>query len=76
MVTADCAANVRKERDGRALRFVTTRAVVAGEELCISYGHVEAMDWATRQKELLEGWYFECRCGRCTVEAEVEGGAH
>ncbi|KAI0629198.1 hypothetical protein C8Q77DRAFT_1220391 [Trametes polyzona] len=68
-----CAANVRKERDGRTLRFVTTRAVEAGEELCISYGHIEAMDVATRRKELLEGWYFECMCSRCTAEAAGEG---
>ncbi|KAI0349651.1 SET domain-containing protein [Trametes cingulata] len=65
-----CAPNVRKVREGRALRFLTTRAVEAGEELCISYGHVDEMDWKTRQKELLEGWYFECRCSRCTAEAE------
>ncbi|KAI8996359.1 hypothetical protein BD414DRAFT_477685 [Trametes punicea] len=65
-----CAPNVRKERNGRTLRFLTMRAVDAGEELCISYGHVEDMDLKARQKELLEGWYFECRCSRCTVEAE------
>ncbi|KAI9064170.1 SET domain-containing protein [Trametes sanguinea] len=64
-----CAPNVRKERDGRTLRFLTTRPVEAGEELCISYGHVETMDVKTRRQELLEGWYFECRCGRCTAEA-------
>ncbi|KAI0819634.1 SET domain-containing protein [Trametes gibbosa] len=68
-----CAANVRKERDGRRLRFVTTCAVEAGEELCISYGHAENMDLAMRQKELLEGWYFECRCSRCISEGEGEG---
>ncbi|KAJ2970392.1 hypothetical protein NUW54_g12738 [Trametes sanguinea] len=58
---SDCAPNVRKERDGRTLRFLTTRPVEAGEELCISYGHVETMDVKTRRQELLEGWYFECR---------------
>ncbi|KAI0641876.1 hypothetical protein C8Q79DRAFT_918191 [Trametes meyenii] len=66
-----CAPNVRKERDGRTLRFLTTRAVGAGQELCISYGHVEKMDFETRQKELLEGWYFECRCSRCTADADA-----
>ncbi|TBU30733.1 hypothetical protein BD311DRAFT_863953 [Dichomitus squalens] len=63
-----CSPNVRKEREGRTLRFVTTRTVEEGEELCISYGHVEGMDWATRQQELLEGWYFSCRCSRCKSE--------
>ncbi|CDO74683.1 hypothetical protein BN946_scf184671.g6 [Trametes cinnabarina] len=69
-VDADCAPNVRKERDGRTLRFLTTRPVEDGEELCISYGHVETMDVQTRRQELQEGWYFECRCSRCTAEAE------
>ncbi|KAI0331499.1 SET domain-containing protein [Cubamyces sp. BRFM 1775] len=64
-----CAPNVQKEREGRTLRFLTTCGVEAEEELCISYGHVENMDLQTRRQELLEGWYFECRCSRCTAEA-------
>ncbi|KAH9888903.1 SET domain-containing protein [Cubamyces lactineus] len=64
-----CAPNVQKEREGRTLRFLTMCGVEAGEELCISYGHVESMDLQTRRQELLEGWYFECRCSRCTAEA-------
>ncbi|KAJ8482446.1 hypothetical protein ONZ51_g5361 [Trametes cubensis] len=64
-----CAPNVQKEREGRILRFLTTCGVEAGEELCISYGHVESMDLQTRRQELLEGWYFECRCSRCMAEA-------
>lgn len=63
-----CSPNIRKERDGRAIRFVTTRPVKAGEELCISYGYVEKMGWKERQKELQEGWFFQCRCSRCTAE--------
>ncbi|KAI0763765.1 hypothetical protein BD413DRAFT_483458 [Trametes elegans] len=69
-----CAPNVRKEREGRTLRFVTTREVGAGEELCISYGHVENMSRQARQEELLEGWYFECRCSRCEAEREPSTG--
>ena len=72
--SADCSPNVRKERDGRRLRFLTTCSVSEGEELCISYGHVESMSWTERQQELLEGWYFKCRCSRCTAEgAQIEG---
>ena len=41
-----------KVRKGRGLEFVTTRQVEPGEELCISYGHVEGMSLEERQKEL------------------------
>ena len=54
------------------LRFVTTRAVAAGEELCISYGYAEGMGVEKRRAELLDGWYFECRCSRCLEEMEAE----
>ncbi|KAH9933346.1 uncharacterized protein B0H18DRAFT_983168, partial [Fomitopsis serialis] len=67
----NCLPNVAKVRRGRALEFVTTRAIEAGEELCISYGHVEGMALEERQRELREGWFFECRCGRCVAEAET-----
>ncbi|RDX54350.1 SET domain-containing protein [Lentinus brumalis] len=70
-----CSPNVRKEREGRGLRFLTTRCVAEGEELCISYGHVESMSWTERQTELLEGWYFKCRCSRCTAEEPEREGA-
>ena len=72
MGSVDCSPNVRKEREGRTLRFVTTKAIDCGEELCISYGHVEGMSLEERQKELEEGWYFRCRCSRCVVEGEVK----
>ena len=51
------------------MRFVTTKEIEVGEEVCISYGHVDAMSRVERQKELLEGWYFECRCSRYVAEA-------
>ncbi|KAJ3539849.1 hypothetical protein NM688_g6308 [Phlebia brevispora] len=68
----DCTPNVRKDRDGRRMRFITTRDVDAGDELCISYGHVEDMTWQQRQQELKEGWFFECRCSRCEAEKEAQ----
>ncbi|KAH9946515.1 SET domain-containing protein [Amylocystis lapponica] len=67
-----CSPNVSKERNGRALRFLTMKTVGAGEELCISYGHVEGMGWRERRKELQEGWFFECRCSRCLAEIGAE----
>lgn len=66
----DCSPNVCKERDGRKLSFLTTSCVEEGEEVCISYGHVEGMNWGQRQQELLEGWYFACRCSRCMSEKD------
>ncbi|PCH44406.1 hypothetical protein WOLCODRAFT_144962 [Wolfiporia cocos MD-104 SS10] len=71
-----CSPNVKKVRRGRALRFVTTEAIRAGEELCISYGHAEEMSVRERQKELREGWFFECRCSRCRKDMEIEEEAN
>lgn len=66
-----CSPNVRKERVGRRLRFVTTRDIQTGEELCITYGHVEGMGLDERRKHLREGWFFDCQCARCTAEEGV-----
>lgn len=72
-----CSPNVRKERAGCQLRFVTTRPVEAGEELCISYGHVENMGWQERQKTLRDGWYFGCMCSRCLAcKEKIENGCN
>ncbi|KAL1745927.1 hypothetical protein HDZ31DRAFT_73245 [Schizophyllum fasciatum] len=68
----DCAPNVRKQRAGRTLRFLTTRAVAAGAELCISY--VDTADGRTARRALCrEHWGFECVCKRCQEEGEEEG---
>ncbi|KZT70741.1 SET domain-containing protein [Daedalea quercina L-15889] len=68
-----CSPNVTKVRKGRSLQFVTTRPIEVGEELCISYGHVEKMSLEERQRELREGWFFECRCSRCVAESVTKG---
>ncbi|KAK9479626.1 hypothetical protein V1514DRAFT_12553 [Lipomyces japonicus] len=60
-----CEPGVRKERVGREMRFITTRDVSAGEELCISYGMMLDMPVHDRRKLLREQWYFECGCARC-----------
>lgn len=63
-----CSPNIRKERIGRRLRFVTTKEVHAGDELCISYGHIDNMGLAERRKHLQDGWFFLCQCSRCLHE--------
>ncbi|KAF4584966.1 hypothetical protein EYR40_001792 [Pleurotus pulmonarius] len=62
-----CDPNVRKIRRGRAMEFWTVREIVAGEELNINYIDTKA-DWKSRRKELVSGWYFDCRCRRCIDE--------
>ena len=62
-----------KVRNGRRLQFVAIRDIAEGEELCISYGpSVEAMDVEHRQKELMDGWFFECRCSRCEADKQAQ----
>mmetsp|Transcript_29485 Transcript_29485/g.67630 ORF Transcript_29485/g.67630 Transcript_29485/m.67630 type:complete len:173 (+) Transcript_29485:49-567(+) len=52
------------ERGGRALDFVTTRRVLAGEQLTISY--VEAdLPREERRAKLRESYYFDCMCVAC-----------
>ncbi|KAH7882983.1 SET domain-containing protein [Phlebopus sp. FC_14] len=63
-----CAPNVRKTRVGRALHFETTRAIAAGEELCISYIDTDS-PVQRRRRELEESWFFTCRCRRCEEES-------
>ncbi|TFK67216.1 SET domain-containing protein [Pluteus cervinus] len=63
----DCNPNVKKVRDGRSLFFRTTRDVLPGEELCISY--VDLQDSVfDRQRQLQQHWYFTCCCQRCQTE--------
>lgn len=71
MSDEDCSPNIESSGEGRKMGFVTTRDVRAGEQLCISYGHVENLPVVERNKQLLEGWFFECACGKCLEEGEV-----
>jgi hypothetical protein len=65
-----CSPNVSKRRVGRAWDFWTSRPVVAGEELCISYmgGDEVDLDVIERRLRLSETWVFECGCERCGDE--------
>ncbi|BFZ64552.1 hypothetical protein YB2330_005699 [Saitoella coloradoensis] len=60
----DCDPNTKKVRRGRAMTMVTTRDVAEGEELCISYGHLED-DVRERRRRLEDKFFF--RCGLYTV---------
>lgn len=63
-----CTPNIRKTRQGRTLHFETSRAVSAGEELCISYVDTDQLV-EQRQKDLESSWFFRCGCGRCKLES-------
>ncbi|KIP05482.1 hypothetical protein PHLGIDRAFT_74236 [Phlebiopsis gigantea 11061_1 CR5-6] len=68
-----CSPNVRREQIGRRFRFVTTKSVAAGEDLCISYGQfVAGVGLGERRKHLREGWFFECQCSRCMAEEAAQ----
>lgn len=65
-----CSPNIRKMRQGRTLHFETSRAVSAGEELCISYVDTDQLV-EQRQKDLESSWFFRCGCSRCKLESTV-----
>ncbi|KIK29449.1 hypothetical protein PISMIDRAFT_89322 [Pisolithus microcarpus 441] len=65
-----CSPNIRKTRQGRTLHFETSRAVSAGEELCISYVDTDQLV-GQRQKDLESSWFFRCGCSRCKLESTV-----
>ncbi|SAM04390.1 hypothetical protein [Absidia glauca] len=62
-----CEANAIKIRHGRAMHFYTKRAVARGEEVCISYGNVDA-PFQERRQRLLDHYHFVCACTRCLSE--------
>lgn len=67
-----CDPSVRKERIGREMVFTTTRDILPGEQLYISYGMLDSFDWKERVKQLNSQWHFICCCPRC--ETEKTGG--
>ncbi|KAG6329351.1 hypothetical protein ID866_9737 [Astraeus odoratus] len=66
----NCAPNVRKVRHARALHFETSRAVSAGEELCISYVDTD-QPVEQRRGDLETSWFFRCSCDRCERESSA-----
>lgn len=67
-----CDPSVRKERIGREMVFTTTRDILPGEQLYISYGMLDNLGWKERVKQLNSQWHFICGCPRC--ETEKTGG--
>ncbi|KAL4071759.1 hypothetical protein V8B97DRAFT_1867009 [Scleroderma yunnanense] len=66
-----CTPNVRKVRRARALHFETSRPVLAGEELCISYVDTDQI-LQQRRRDLQTSWFFTCSCDRCERESSFE----
>lgn len=67
-----CEPNVLKMRQGRTIRFVTSRDIHKGEELCISYGDTDR-EVGERRRMLKEWWGFDCDCIRCRRELLDKG---
>uniref|UniRef100_A0A8H8CJ56 SET domain-containing protein n=1 Tax=Psilocybe cubensis TaxID=181762 RepID=A0A8H8CJ56_PSICU len=67
----DCAPNLKKFRNGRAIQFYSLRDIRAGEELCISYVDETNPSVLERARMLGADWFFDCRCARCVQELEA-----
>lgn len=71
-----CSPNIHKQRVARTWTFTTSREVLEGEELCITYlgGEEEELDVTARRDTLWKAWKFVCGCTRCKVESQrMEG---
>jgi hypothetical protein len=65
LLNHSCAPNCIQRFDAHATIILRTNTDVAkGEELCISYIDTAMPTWY-RQRELLQGYYFNCECPRC-----------
>ena len=71
-----CRPNLSKERKGCLWSFQTSRDVLAGEELCITYlgGDERDLDVRGRRKRLLDEWGFVCQCCGCVEEERADSG--
>jgi hypothetical protein len=54
-----CCPNVARVRRGKAMAFVTIRAIAKDEEMCISYLQLDAAD---KHATLKRDYGFECKC--------------
>lgn len=71
----DCSPNLDKVRVGRGMQFFTSRDVLPGEELCISY--VDGDGPLKERREQLEAeWFFLCRCTKCVRDMGGDDSAH
>jgi len=66
-----CAPNCVVSFEGDSATVRTTRLVVEGEELCISYVD-EALPRQARRAQLHRQWRFHCECGKCSSAQALE----
>ncbi|KAL3489722.1 SET and MYND domain protein [Aspergillus germanicus] len=65
----DCHYNAIVGFDGPQMYVKAIRPIKDGEQIVISY--VDATNrYSVRKKELLERYYFTCRCDRCLVDEQ------
>ncbi|EPY23046.1 hypothetical protein STCU_01895 [Strigomonas culicis] len=50
------------------ITLVTTRTIMEGEEVCISYIPLKSDDTVVQRRAQLKGYFFNCACPRCTRE--------
>ncbi len=65
-----CSPCVTKQRIDRKWIFKTSRDIVEGEELCITYlgGDEKDLGVEERRDQLWSAWRFRCICVRCVKE--------
>ncbi|WPK22800.1 hypothetical protein PUMCH_000013 [Australozyma saopauloensis] len=63
-----CYPNVKKVREGNTYKFIASRDIFPGEEMCISYG-VRESDNVIQRRDCLKEWFFTCGCSRCISES-------
>lgn len=69
MINHSCIPNARLSLQDSRAEIITSRNLQKGTEVVISYIDIEAgMTKEERQKVLLNGWGFICRCERCIKE--------
>ena len=72
LLNHSCCPNVCVSFDGVELMMRVTEDVQPGDELCISYIELGATS-ASRRKDLLERYFFQCECSACVADS-LPGG--
>jgi len=67
MFNHDCLPNIAKVFEGRTLKMIAVRSILAGEELCLSYVPLDG-SLEERKRVLQRHFHFDCRCRRCKAE--------
>lgn len=60
-----CTPNLIKIMHGTKMYLVSSRFIVAGDELCIDYKDFSTEDTQERREILNHIWGFHCKCERC-----------